>query len=183
MVGEQCHHCSADHYSHWLRPAPTRSPLGRRYESHAERYHRHGRTVMTHPNKHADISDTASSSLPGARVYPFLKALAKPISRLDQRAQVARLHDRVSGVGRDVQVSFWPGAMQIPRARDRTDNIVAPLYNHPGNLSNLAHIFKQIVFGGEETVVHKVMTLNPRKGHSELWIGEFFDRFVIKEKF
>src|SRR5260370_18018461 len=64
-------------------------------------------------------------------------ASAKPIGRLNQRAQVAGFHDRVSGVRGDVQFGFRPGAMQVPRAIDRTDNILPPLHNHSANFSNL----------------------------------------------
>src|ERR1051325_4690805 len=67
--------------------------------------------------------------------------LAKLVRRLDQRAQIARLRDRMAGVRRNVQLGFRPRAMQVPRARHRTDCIVATLDDHAGNVANLADVF------------------------------------------
>src|SRR5881392_2147071 len=88
----------------------------------------------------------------------------------------------MSRIGSDAQVSLRPCAMQVPGTRHRANNIVPPLHDHTGNVSNLAGVFNQIIVGGKETVVHEVMAFNARKGEGELGIGELLDRFVIKEK-
>src|ERR1041385_338320 len=85
-------------------------------------------------------------------------------------------------VGREMQVSLRPRAMQVPRARHGTDHIVAALHDHTGDMPNLSDVFDEIVFRREETVVHKVMTFDPRKRLGKSRIGKSLDRFRIEKQ-
>src|SRR5258706_3818982 len=109
-------------------------------------------------------------------------ASPKPIRRLDQRTGIPRLHDRVARVRRNQEFRFRPGTMQIPGTRHRTDDIVTPLHNHAGNVTNLSNVLDQVILCWEKAVVHEVMTFNPGKSQSELRVSKLLDRFVIEEK-
>src|SRR5438046_5672578 len=86
----------------------------------------------------------------------------------------------MTSVRREVQFGFRPGTMQVPRARHRTDDIVAPLNDHTGDVANLADVLDQIILSREETVVHEVVTLDAREGFSKSWISKSLDRFGIE---
>src|SRR5438067_11564577 len=96
-----------------------------------------------------------------------LQRSPKPISRFDQRAQISRLHNRVAGVRRDAEFGFRPGAMQVPRARHRTHNVISTLDYDTRNVPNLSNVLKQIIVSRKETVVHEVVTLDAREGLGE----------------
>ena len=64
--------------------------------------------------------------------------------------------------------------MQIPGARDRTDNIIAALNNDAGNMPDAADIFNQIIVGREERVVHEVVTFDARESERKLRVAQTF---------
>src|SRR2546427_10552663 len=97
---------------------------------------------------------------------------SKSIRCFDQRAQIPRLHDRMARVRCDVKLRLRPRAMQIPGARHRANNVVSPLHNHAGYLTNLPDVFNQIILARKETVVHEVMAFNARERLCKSWISK-----------
>src|SRR5437762_1207387 len=108
---------------------------------------------------------------------------AELIRGFDQDAQISRLHNRMSGVRRDMYFCFRPGAMQVPGTGHRADDVISSLNDHPRDMTDLADVFDQIVFGRKETVVHEVVTFNARKCFRECRVRKSFDRFRIEKEF
>src|SRR5687767_442020 len=89
----------------------------------------------------------------------------------------------MASVRREVQMSFRPRPMQVPRACHWTDNVVAPLHNYTRNMPDLSNVLNEEIFRWKETVVHEVVTLDACKGQRKLRIREAFNRLRIEEKF
>src|SRR5258706_5524889 len=88
----------------------------------------------------------------------------------------------MAGVGNDMELRFRPGSMQIPGARQRTNNVVPTLNNNGGNGSNRADILDQIIVGTEEGVVHEVVAFNSGEGQGKLRISKLLNHGGVEEK-
>src|SRR6266702_1407720 len=107
---------------------------------------------------------------------------AELIRSFDESAQISRLHNRMTGIWRYMYFCLRPGTMQVPGTGHRADHVISSLNDHPRNMTDLADVFDQIVFGWKETIVHEVVTFNARKCFRECRLGESFDRFRIEKE-
>ena len=85
-------------------------------------------------------------------------------------------------VRNDIECCFWPGPMQLPRAHQRTNNVVPAMNNHRGEAANSIDMFKQVVVSFEEAVVREVVTFYARQGDRLLGFAEFVNQFLIWQK-
>src|SRR5215471_20631205 len=81
-----------------------------------------------------------------------------------------------------MQLCLGPCPVEVPGTIHGADHIITTLNNYTGNVTNLRDVLNQIILGGEETVVHEIVTFDPRKRFSKRRVGESFDRFRIKEE-
>ena len=70
----------------------------------------------------------------------------------------------MAAVSGDEEFSFGPGTVKRPSAFHGTDNIVAALYDHPGNVPNPESIFQEMGISLKEAFVHEVVGFDARKG-------------------
>src|SRR5262249_376747 len=87
--------------------------------------------------------------------------LAEAIGRLDQLMEISGLGGRVAGIGHDPQVRFRKGTVERPGAGHRADDIVTPLDNHGRYVADTCDVRKELIVTLEESVVDKVVTLDP----------------------
>lgn len=90
------------------------------------------------------------------------RQLAKAIGGLDQRADDAGLGNRMPCIGNYLEISFRPGAVQVPGAHDRTNDVVPALNNHGRDVPDLANVIDEVIVAIEENVVDEVVTLDSR---------------------
>src|ERR1044072_9721194 len=88
----------------------------------------------------------------------------------------------MAGIGDDLQVRFRPGAMKVPGANHRTDDVVTALHDHAGDRAKRADVFYQIILRTEESVVHEVVAFNPRKRQGKLRVTKLLDRRWIEKQ-
>src|SRR6266436_3407297 len=94
------------------------------------------------------------------------------VRRFHQGAGDAGFADRVSRIGNDAKLRLRPGLVQLPGAHHRTNDVVPPLNDHGGNVTNPANILDQVVVSLKETIVHKVVTLDASQGQRHLWFAK-----------
>src|SRR4029079_9430670 len=87
------------------------------------------------------------------------------------------------GIGNNLQLRLGPGAMKLPGAHYRTNNVVPALNDDARNSADTADVLDQIIVGREERVVHEVVAFNASEGQGELSVGKFFDHCRIEEGF
>src|ERR1051325_1702141 len=89
----------------------------------------------------------------------------------------------MAGIRNNFQLRLRPGAMELPGAHDRANNVVTTLHDDTRNSADTADVFDQIIVGWEEGVVHEVVAFDACEGEGELRLGKFFDHCRIEEKF
>src|SRR6267143_6428535 len=85
--------------------------------------------------------------------------------------------------GNYVQMGFRPGAMQVPGAHNRTNDIVPALNDDSGDLANPANILDQIIAGTEEGIVHEVVTFDPSESQCEFGVAKLLNHRRIEKEF
>ena len=103
-------------------------------------------------------------------------AARKAVRGAYQFVQDSWLDRGMPGIGHDVQLGFWPGAMQIPRAAHRADHVVASLHDHRRDMPDGAGVAQQLVFVLEEAAVDEVVALDARERRGELLASRFSER-------
>src|SRR5262249_20057013 len=66
---------------------------------------------------------------------------SETVCRLAKRGRDARLTRRVAGVGNDDELGLGPRAMQVPRARRRTHDVVTALHDDARDVADLSPFF------------------------------------------
>src|SRR5262249_1865307 len=89
----------------------------------------------------------------------------------DELVHDARLERGVARVRHDAKVRLGPGAMQIPRALDRADHVVAALHDHGGDVANARDLVDELILTLEKAAVHEVVTFDAREREAELVAG------------
>src|SRR5580704_7488715 len=69
------------------------------------------------------------------------------VRRRDEGAAVRWIESAVAAVGSDDQIGFGPLAVQRPGALHGTDEVVAALHDHRGNVANTRGVAQQLVVG------------------------------------
>ncbi|MNG20850.1 hypothetical protein D3C84_1051420 [compost metagenome] len=75
----------------------------------------------------------------------------------------ARFGSGVAGIANYLQFTVWPGLVQFPGVIQRTDHVIATMYDHARQMGDLAHVSNQLV-RFEEGVVREVVTFDARNG-------------------
>ena len=103
----------------------------------------------------------------------------EPVRRFYQGLGVRGIESRVSAIGNELKVGFWPCAMQIPRGGCRADHIVAALHNYSGDMADEINVIEQLILVGKKALVYKVVALNA--GHCQRGLGlvEFFHKVFV----
>ena len=73
----------------------------------------------------------------------------------------------MSAVGSDDEIGFGPGAMQVPGAFHGTDNVVAALDDHSGDMANALRVAQELVVGFEKALMEKIMGLDAGEGQDK----------------
>src|SRR4029078_13578310 len=115
--------------------------------------------------------------------YLLLAGTSKIISRLTQDSDDSRFADRMAGVRNNFQLRLGPGAMKLPGAHYRTNNVVPALHDDARNSADTADVLDQIIVSREEGVVHEVVAFNASEGQGELGVAKFFNHRRIEEEF
>src|SRR5271155_4648621 len=78
----------------------------------------------------------------------------------------------MAGIADDVQAGFGPGAVQVPGAAQRTDDIVAALHDVARNMPDALAVAQQLIVPAQKSAVDEIMTFNARKrgGESRIFI-------------
>src|SRR5689334_22260906 len=110
-----------------------------------------------------------------------------PISRssretrrgFDELVHDARLERGVARVRHDAKVSLGPRAMQVPRAFDRANHVVAPLHDDRRDLTDARYLFDQLILTLEKAAVHEIVTFDAREREAELVAGAARDVVLV----
>ncbi len=70
----------------------------------------------------------------------------------------------VSSARDDVEVGFGPSAVEIPCGDGRADDIIAPLDDDCGEMTDLVYVFDQPIVGFKEATVDEVVAFDAREG-------------------
>src|ERR1700753_2113668 len=100
---------------------------------------------------------------------------AVSISGENQLVGVPGLERRVTGIPHEPELRLRPGAMQIPSAGRRTDDVVSALNYRRRNIADARHIIDQLAFAAQDTAIDEIMAFDPGDGQREMILAPFLD--------
>jgi len=74
----------------------------------------------------------------------------------------------VAAIGSHNQLGFGPGAVEGPGAFHGTDDVVAALHDHAGDLTDARGVAQELVVGFKETFVDEAVRFGAGEGEGEL---------------
>src|ERR1700722_19060191 len=129
-----------------------------------------GRTRFARSTMPSRVGTAISRSTITARLATGARASQHAIGGRDQFARDRRLEGGVAGVRRDAQVSFRPGAMQVPGAAHWAHDIVATLNYHRRDMANRFDVAQQLAVAVHESAIDEVVRFDSGECSGVVWV-------------